>query len=334
MPQRKGFIEMQFNWVLILILGGAILLLALTISSRGEIISEKSASISAANSLHHILANNALGYESTSSTSTKKSKITFECNQYSVEGVSKNIKDIILFSPNTIDSDAILIAKLDWDFPYDVGNFLYLTSPEVRYIFIGDSEFARKAFQTVPANIKKDGYTNAQAVQNEGHKEARLVFFGVEPEIPSAIKNPEIKITAIKINGDELQGDSEFFNFENGAFVSNGKSKYIGTASLFGAVFSDDIGRYKCNMEKAFLRLNAVSSVYFNKSNFILDEYGKNGNQLCLGLYSNTTKLSDSLKLLSAAEFDEQKISSLVIAADDVKKINEEANALSCASLY
>ena len=139
MPQRKGFIEMQFNWALILILGGTILLLALTISSRGESISEASTSISTANSLRHILSNNALGYESTSSTSIQKSKITFECNQYSVEGVSKNIKDIILFSPNAIDSDAILIAKLDWGFPYDVGNFLYLTSPEGRHIFIRGS---------------------------------------------------------------------------------------------------------------------------------------------------------------------------------------------------
>ncbi|MEK6949602.1 MAG: hypothetical protein AABX34_05235, partial [Nanoarchaeota archaeon] len=302
--------------------------------SRGESISEASTSISTANSMHHILANNALGYESTSSTSAKKSKITFECNQYSVEGVSKNIKDIILFSPNSINSGNILIAKFNWHFPYNAGNFLYLTSPEIRYIFIGDSEFARKAFQTTPANIKKDGYTNAQAVQNEGHKEARLIFFDNNPEIPSTIKNQEIKITAIKVIGNEQHGDLEFFNFEDDGFIPNGASKYIGMASLFGAVFSDDISRYKCNMEKAFLRLNAVSSVYFNKSNFILDEYGKNGNELCLGLYSNTTKLSDSLRLLSSAEFDEQKIDGLIIAANDVKKINEEANALSCATIY
>lgn len=325
---------MQFNWALILILGGAIIILVFTISSRGESISEASTSISMANSLHHILANNVLGYESTSSASTKKLKIIFECNQYSVEGFSKNIKNFILFSPAIIDSGDMLIAKLDWDFPYDVGNFLYLTSPEVRYIFIGDSEFARKAFQASPANIKKEGYTNIHAVQNEGHKEARLIFFDNDPEIPNTLNNPGIKITAIKVNGDEQQGDLEFFNFENLVFVSNGKSKYIGMASLFGAVLSDDIGRYKCSMEKAFLRLNAVSSVYINKSTFILDEYGKNGNQLCLGLYSNATKLSDGLRALSAAEFDEQKISGLIIAADDIKKINEEANALSCALLY
>ena len=324
---------MQFNWVLILIVGGAIIFLAVIISLREKSISETSDSISAANSLHYILANNALGYESAGSASAKKSKISFECNQYSVDGASKNIKDFILFSPNIIDSDKILIAKLDWELPYDVGNFLYLTSPEARYVFIGDSEFARNVFQSAPANIKKDGYTNARAVQNEGHKDARLIFFGQEPEMPGSLSY-DIKISAVKVSGDEQSGDLEFFNFENNDFVSNGKSKYIGMASLFGAIFSEDIGRYECNMEKAFLRLNTVSYVYLKKSDFILNEYGKNSNNLCLGLYNNSTSLSDGLKLLSNAKFDKQKIGGSIIAANDVKKMNEEANALSCASLY
>ena len=130
MGQRKGIIEMQFNWALILILGGAMLILAITISSREKSISETSASVSLANSLHNILSNNALGYESESASSIipKKSKITFECNRYIVEDASRNIKDFILFSPGAIDSDGILIDKLGWDFPYPAGNFLYLTS--------------------------------------------------------------------------------------------------------------------------------------------------------------------------------------------------------------
>ncbi len=334
MPQRKGLIEMQFNWALILVLGGAILVLTLAISSRGESISETSASISMANSLHSILSNNALGYESASSASAKKSRITFECNKYLIGGASKSIKDFILFSPASIDSDNILIAKLNWGFPYNAENFLYLTSPEIRYIFIGDSEFARKAFQTAPANIKKDGYTNARAVQDEGHEEARLIFFGQDPEIPNALGKSGIKITTLKISGSEQNGDIEFFDFENGAFASKGKSKYFGIASLFGAVFSDDISRYTCNMEKAFLRLNAVSSVYLSKSIFILGEYGRNGNKLCFGLYSNTTNLPNSLKLLSAAKFSGQETDELTIAASDVKRVNEEANALSCATIY
>ena len=80
MGQRKGIIEMQFNWALILILGGAMLILAITISSREKSISETSASVSLANSLHNILSNNALGYESESASSIllKKSKIIFE----------------------------------------------------------------------------------------------------------------------------------------------------------------------------------------------------------------------------------------------------------------
>lgn len=327
---------MQFNWALILILGGAIIILAFTISSREKGISETSVSISFANSLHNILSNNALGYESESVSSipAQRSKIIFECNRYIVEGASKDIKDFVLFSPNSLESDAILIDKLAWNFPYYAGNFLYVTGIEARYVFIGDSEFARKAFQAAPGNIKKDGYTNPQAVQNEGHNEVRLLFFDQNPEIPNALNQPGIKITALKLNGDERQGDLEFFNFENGIFASNGKSEYIGMASLFGAVFSEDIGRYKCNMEKALLRLNAVSSAYLNKLNFIIDEYGKSGNELCFGLYSNTTKLADSLRALSAAEFEEQIIDGLIIAADDVKKINEKANALSCALIY
>ena len=336
MGQRKGIIEMQFNWALILILGGAMLILAITISSREKSISETSASVSLANSLHNILSNNALGYESesTSSILPKKSKIIFECNRYLVEDASKSIKDFILFSPGAIDSDAILIDKLGWDFPYPAGNFLYLTSNEMRYIFIGDSEFARKSFQMAPANIEKEGYTSIHAVQNYGNTEVRLVFFGQDPEIPNMLNKPGIKITALKINGDGQQGALEFFNFDNGAFASNGKSGYTGMASLFGAVFSEDISRYECNMEKAFLRLNMVSYIYLNKSNFILSEYGKSGNKLCFGLYSNTTKLADSLKLLSAAKFRGQKIEELIIAYDNINKMNEEANALSCALIY
>lgn len=334
MEKKNGFVELQFNWILIAILGSVILSMFLLVSYRGKSLSDASSSILAANSLSYVLASRESIEKSSKILSLPESKILFGCNSYQIDGVSKSLSGIVLFSPSSISGKDFLVATLAWKYPYYAGNFLYATNPEIRYIFIGSSEFARNTFQNAPGGIKKDGYTNIDAITEEKDKEIRLVFFGMEPELSPVFSNSKAKITSIKIDGNEQHGIIEFFDFKYNAFEPVGSSIYDGEASLFGAILSDNPERYKCSMKNAFQKLNLVSSVYLEKAGSIAEEYSKNKNKLCFNLYTNSTHLSDSLILMRSAEFENTQEEALIDAIDTITMFNEESAKLSCAQLY
>ncbi|PIN70298.1 hypothetical protein COV94_01860, partial [Candidatus Woesearchaeota archaeon CG11_big_fil_rev_8_21_14_0_20_57_5] len=45
---------------------------------------------------------------------------------------------------------------LPWEVPYWATNFLYLTSPEVRYIFVGNSQQMQALYDAMPATTTDD----------------------------------------------------------------------------------------------------------------------------------------------------------------------------------
>ncbi len=332
---KKGAIEIQFNWILIIFVGATIILIFTGFVSKQQGISEISANILTASTLDAIL-NSYDDADISDLVKIPKSKINFNCDSFSVDGISKQLETLSLFSPTYLETGKLHILSFGWDMPYRIANFVYATSPDMRYIFIGNSDFAREIFEKVRGKARADGFINVQAVQNENDDRIRLIFFWQNPEMPETLNGQYSSISALKIDGDENSGALEFFEFIGGKFESRGKAYYVKEAPLFGAIFSDDIGIYNCNMEKGFNRLKIISNIYNKKVDNIIKQYSNiKENGVCSDFYqSNLLAISGNISYLSSLDFQSYNYEDAIKATAEIKKINSEADALSCITIY
>ena len=333
--EKKGAIEIQFNWILVLVAGAVVIIIFMGFISKQQDASSTSTDILAASSLESIL-NSYHNNDISNAVKISKSKISFNCNSFSIGDISKQTGALILFSPASLETDELNILSFGWNMPYRITNFAYITSPDVRYVFIGNSDFAREMFEKIRGKARADGFTNVLAIHDENNGRIRLIFFEQNPEIPENIDTLDLSLSALKIDGDENKGIIEFFDFIGNKFELRGKSYYVKEASLFGAIFSDDIGMYNCNMEKGFNKLKIISQVYNKKVNDIIEQYSNiEESNICRDFYqSNLLSIYDSISYLASSDFQSSNHEDITNAANKIEEINDEANALSCVLIY
>ena len=84
------------------------------------------------------------------------------------------------------------------------------------------------------------------------------------------------------------KGSIEFYQKNKDKLSRIAESQYITKSSLIGAVYSDTLETYECNMQNAFSRLNLVTKIYVDRTDkamgFIKE---RDGNVQCLSYYEN-----------------------------------------------
>ena len=140
MYSKKGVIEIQFNWIFVLIAGFVIISLFTAIIVKQKDIYIKSTNVMVINHLDAILS----GYETSAGTvdivRLSKTTIEFTPNSYSIGDVSKQFNALNVFTPSVLEGTSIITMTLEWSIPYRVTNFVYLTNNKIRYVFVGDPD--------------------------------------------------------------------------------------------------------------------------------------------------------------------------------------------------
>lgn len=325
MRSKRGVVEIQFNWIFILIAGAIILTLFAGIILRQKNISERSTNVLILNSLDAILAGSEVSEGTVNVVKIPTSKIEFGCNSYTIGTASKQLNTMNVFTPSVLEGNSLISMSLEWSVPYRVTNFIYLTNPRIRYVFVADNSdtLSKKIFDIMPEDIRDDQIHNKVVdIMNEDDDEVRIIFFNRPEEFPDSLIGE--KVTALKV--DEISGTLEFFEAENNNFVNKGMSYYIEDSTLIGAIFTDDFEIYECTMKNAFEKLNIVSQVYQGK---ILGLQGT-----CAGTYSN-----DHIQPIidASGTFDSTNTGVKVTlnnAADTLEIKNKEAKEKSCSLIY
>jgi len=222
-----------------------------------------------------------------------------------------------------IKGRTLLAWALDWNAPYHVTNFLYLTTPNIRYIFINSGN-AEELYHILPDTINKiivepDHITNIKDTGNY----LRFIFFNnPEPEdivLSSDIgKIPDNKVSAINVN--ENFNEIEFYKKSGAKFKSAGNAIYLGNPMILGAMFSGNSRDYKCNVEKAFNKLNIVSQVYERRTNALKRLYSGTG---CISYYS--TPIID---------YSKASIAEIKSAINSIETRNIYLQSSSCPTIY
>ena len=219
--------------------------------------------------------------------------INFDCDGFRV-GNQFASKFPYAFAPDLIESDrnTVSVYAYDWSVPYRVTNFLYVTSPEVRYLIDDDvNDLADALFDLLPPKyIVKDGKSKLFMSKEKGsfsgsgdknNYKVRVIYFSdpitFDPESTFG-KTKKMDISAVYIYGigcagdpaDErldCDGDLKFFNYNSTTDSWTSQiTEFVGKASLLAAIFSENKEIYECGMNNAFYRLQNVTKIYYDRT--------------------------------------------------------------------
>ena len=331
MASKKGVIEVQFNWIFILIAGGVILLFFVGVVQKQREYSKFKVAEAITSDLRTILSGAKASKETASLIDLPEIEIEYDCSGYFIEKLT-SINPHIAFSPRLIKGRALMAWALSWNMPYRVANFLFLTSTDVRYILVkndGENSAADQINKILPPRAITGENTqkilmnkeviqeqNLGTVENKNNYKVRFVFFknsqnqcnGLDDSISLAnfadMDNEDVTAVCFEpVNGQfnlnlDSYGKVIFYEKdETHKFKQKGeKSYYLGKPSVIAAIFSDDIETYNCNMKRAFKTLNLATQVYKNRTKDLKEHYLYAESSKCFTLFSQAATSLETIK--------------------------------------
>jgi len=321
MKSKKGVISVQFNWVFILIAGVLILLFFGSLVLKGKEVSDTSIANIILTNMQTIMTGAEVSVRTINQIKIPDKEIEVSCDLISVGEVSKPItKNKIIFAPEIIKGRTLLTWALDWNAPYHVTNFLYLTTPDIKYIFIGNlNDEAEELFNILPDEINKKKEEDISNIMDTGNN-FKLVFFDVSsPDVPPNLKSiPDKRVTAINVNFDS--NEIEFYKKKGDIFKPDGEADYLGNPMILGAMFSGNHEYYECNVKKAFNKLRIVSMIYEERTRTLRELYSGTG---CISYYS-----------APIIDYSTASIAEIRLSINSIETSNQYLQSSSCPTIY
>ena len=341
MKNKKSF-EMQFNWIFVLIIGAAILLFFASIIFKQKNLSDVTSKTELLRDIESLIDGASVSLDTTNTIALSKSNMDISCNKISIGGTSKQYQNLILFAPSSIKGNTLVSQTLAFSIPYRSANLLYMTSQQVRYILIGNSDLAREINKTVPNELSKEKYSSYDESKIKDLNNYKVRFVFTDSNLPSNVpasllKMPDSDVTALKISGDNQKGTLEFYQKNNNAWASKGSSVYIKMPSLIGAIYTDKEELYFCNMQNVFSRAKIVTTVYNDRTNQIANvaSTGSDCKKAYINALPKLNIIRDSLSNLTTARtFDIANADKIISSSKDISTQNKEAQKFSCPTIY
>ncbi len=334
----KKAIEIQFNWIFVLIAGTAILIFFTVLVVKQKSLSESSTKAVVLKSIESIISGASVTIDTTKMENLPNPNIEIDCNKISVGNLPKQYQNLILFGPRLVKGNGFIWQTAAFSVPYRSTNLLYITSPQLKYVIIGNNDLAKDINKSLPSYLDKENYSSYQdalQIKNSNNYKIRFLVFGniglAGNSVPPAIsKMKDEDVTALKIEGDAEKGALEFYQKKGNSWVSLGTSAYIGKSSLFGAIYTDTLEVYDCNMQNTFGRVKLVTDVYYERTKKLRDTIQR---QECKQIYNNALNQINNIKTLSL-NFKPENINNLVSTAKLLSVQNKEAQKFSCPLIY
>ncbi len=362
---KKGEVEIQFNWIFILIAGGLILSLFVTIILYQKQRSDQIISADLLDRTEGLLAGARISVGTDYKIKTGSNvPLIIDCKSYTLKGSTlegRRLTFFTLFSMEEQSGDNLYLSSRSWMSPYLVDYVLYLTSDQVRYTIItGTSNdqnqfMAEELYEELPRNAVKEKTSNPENMVDGNHQIERIVTFNQNinlvynsnPKKPSNIigKNKKLSIINIKgLNDINSAGEFEYWEYRNGLWVhlTRADSIFVDLPTLLGAVYSDhdelyEFDIYRCNMEKLLLRLNMVSSIYINKSQTYAALANSNRQTYaCAGYYSvsDIVAIQTASRQANTSSFNPDAFAQISRSAESLRTKNQRLQTMGCPPIY
>jgi len=342
MISKKAQVEVQFNWIFILIAGAVLLgFFFLMISSQSNT-NETKISATLTRTFKTIVDATAQKSGTLKEYSFASNlNIEFQCKEnsglynYKLNDVKvADIKYDVIFAPESMIGRNIYTWTREWELPdeqgFSVTTFLYMTNKLQGFIFVNDSSNGFKTiYNNFPKNISQhtttinDNHELTNTFSELNYNKYKFIVFndsyfyssdGTTKKSISLPNNLVNRFSAIIISPDNDQdvfkkGKVCYCNSQSTCNAPIDCVNYLGSASLYGAIFSDNGDYYKCTMNKAFDKLYLTSALQYHRLTSVELAGGLSSScKLYLGLLdeldSNTPK--DWLQQLTGLEVEAQ----------------------------
>lgn len=296
---RKGAIEVQFNWIFVMIAGSLILVFFFGVVQKQRELSDQKIANTLLTSLESIATGAGASIGTSQSVPMPKVGISFECSEecsceYSISGVSKDYEDKLIFAPKAIEGREIVFWTLDWGVPFRVTNFLYATNPQSKYFFVSTaqsraSNFFKYINKTIPEKINADfiDFEEYTSVEDQNYVTSRFIFIDTPTPVMQSLHD---SFRRADVGGVHMTptGQLTFFDKTSARALqfSQSASAYYKEASLFGAVFAQDLNMYECNMIKALDRLAKIADIYQFRTGELNRQNEEGEAEFCPGGYN------------------------------------------------
>jgi hypothetical protein len=342
---RRAQLEIQFNWIYVAVVGGLILLVFLSIASGIRKTAKTDLEIDAINYFDEIFTS-LQGSENTEQTISLPgleidiSSEKDNCYEYSIgnsELGRRKTEYVPIFSPDIIKGK-ILSYALALDVPFRSSYLLYLTSPQIAYVFKGNNPSITKLYDDMPNQITKK---KESGFENQNYYKIRYITFDEPGSVPAAVRSHN-DVSLIRIMpGSSLYetGQVIFYKKSGSAFEEIARSYYFDKPTLFAAIYSETSDSYECNLNKAIMRMNKMAYLLQARTVMLQNsDLGNLCNSATYGEVANSLKslavATDSADLARQIPIDHTLLGAIQATKETLVNKNIELGGNSCPKIY
>lgn len=278
MAINKKAVEMQFHWIFILIAGALILGFFFSFALKQRAVGQERLQYTLLSQVDDILAKSQLKGGTAQHIPTPRQGIGFSCTQgcdcaFQIDNAQRQF-NLPIFSPDLIKGQDTFIWSMEWEQPYRVTNFLFLTNPEHKYYFVYDPQNSNsvKLHSELTKNIPPAILQNNEVLTQFNYQnvtvseltnleaedfEHKFVFIQTNPTVPSDFNR--IAAQAIQVGETTITFLSK--TTRQNTFQENDVQRHIGLTSIYAAIFAQDGAMYTCGIEHALGKLATTSKV-------------------------------------------------------------------------
>ncbi|MBW2979891.1 hypothetical protein KY360_00560 [Candidatus Woesearchaeota archaeon] len=330
---KKGMIVIQFNWIYVLVVGGLILALFVSVITKQRASSEMIAAGELQRRLETMLAGAISSPGASKATNIGRAKINFDCSGFTVGDQTRPFTPGISFAPSQITvrgKDFITWAQ-GWSLPYTVTNFLYVTSKRIRYVIVGDSDFANDIISNLPEVLNFEtvaSLTEAETLKYKNEDRTRFVVIDLTGDLflDSSFTNADVSALQVSSAASSVG----FYEKKPNTLEiePKGTTLVVGIPDLYGAIFVDNLDTYECVMKAAYRRLNLISQVFVNRTKTLKDSYPSGDD--CYARYD----WGSFDAMIAATDLDPVEVGTIAANRDNIVTQNKYLQIYSCPLIY
>ena len=313
---KKASIEVQFNWVFVLIAGAVILIAFFSFISKQRAASDQGLAESLVKDIAFLAEGAASAKKAWQTIEGTSRDIEPKCEEdcscsLNVGGYTHPFGDLMLFVPSPLSGDKLVFWSQDWSIPFRTTNFLYMSSKNIKYWLVytqKNEPLIEEITSIFPRELTMQTIhlDDLNTIESEDYEFIKIVFLNsgffraddLAQKLHESLERVNVKGVLI----DQNKAEATFYekiNPKKLEFVAK-KAPIAGLATILGAIFSEDQNMYSCQLEKALEKSESVIRIYaertrdFRNANIegcvyegainMLDSMASSAGQLSLGV--------------------------------------------------
>lgn len=281
---KAAQIEVTINWFYVLIAGAVILLFFVGLIVNQKTVSEKHLAVDIVGMMDSIFTGAGVSEKTKQPIDTgglADYTLNFACEEgvskFGIESLEIAAEDEIhpLFSPSKIQTNQLLLWSLPFRFPFKVIDFLFVSSINTKYVLLGSDRQFIDEFMNVTEGFNREYALDLTQIDPGKNYQLRIIDLDgtiatqAIPENLLAVEDEQLSLASFSDNGAIEQVT---YYQKSGAQWQQSTSLLSATpivslggeraAAKYAAIFAADEQMYRCNMQKAFRRLQLLTEVY------------------------------------------------------------------------